>query len=267
MVTGVSSGIGMATALELARRGLHLIAAGRSAERTMPVVARILDDGGSAEFLSVDLSSLESVRSAIGSWLSTGRSLDVLVANAGVGAARGRTEDGFEIHFGVNHLGHFLLTVGLLPSLSDEARVVVVSSEAHRRARGIDLSAVRNRTGGLGGMAEYSTSKLANILFARRLASLRPGLRTYSLHPGVVATRIFPTLVRPFMPGAISPEEGADTSVWCVTAPELAGETGRYYIHRRPRQPSPEAEDDALAEELWERSAEWCGMAGEPGAH
>jgi retinol dehydrogenase 12 len=228
----------------------------------MPVVEEVLASGGSAEFLPLDLASLASAAAAAKAFLADGRQLDILIANAGVGGRWGTTQDGFEIHFGVNHLGHFMLTHHLRPSFRSGSRIVVVSSEAHRRADGIPFDRLQRRTRSPGGLPEYGVSKLANVLFARHLARLEPGLRTYSLHPGVVDTNIFPALASPFFRGKITPEEGAETSVWCATTPELDDETGGYYSRMRPREPSHVAQDDALAEELWERSAAWCSITG-----
>lgn len=261
MVTGPSSGIGRATAVEMARRGFHIMAAGRSEERTSPVVDQIRSEGGSAEYLHLDLSSLASARSAAQEFEDTGRTLDVLVNNAGVGGVRGLTEEGFEIHFGVNHLGHFMLTNHLRRTFRPGTRIVVVSSEVHRRADGIDFSRVRRSSRSMAGFAEYGVSKLANILFARRLAALQPDWRTYSLHPGVVATNIFPAMAGPFFRNRLTPEEGAETSVWCATAPELADRSGLYYSDRMERRPSAAARNDELAIELWTRSELWCGIA------
>jgi NAD(P)-dependent dehydrogenase (short-subunit alcohol dehydrogenase family) len=260
LVTGPSSGIGRATAIELAKLGLHVIAAGRSEERTGVVVDAINSLGGSAEFLHLDLSSLDSARGAARRFVESGRRLDVLVNNAGVGGTRGETEDGFEIHFGVNHLGHFMLTHHLGPALHQHSRIVVVSSEAHRRATGIDFDRVQHRSRAIGGLADYATSKLANILFARHLPLATPARNTYSLHPGVVDTNIFPPFTRFLFRGRITPEEGAMTSVWCATSPDVTDETGLYYSRQEVREPSATAGDEALAAELWARSAQWCGI-------
>ncbi len=257
MVTGASSGIGRATAEELARRGYHVVAAGRSEQRTLPVVEGIIDAGGSGEFLPLDLASLDSAREAARQFTDSGRTLDVLVDNAGVGGVRGLTTDGFELHFGINHLGHFMLTHHLQPSFRAGSRIVVVSSEAHRGAPGIDFDRVQRKTRSLSRLRDYGVSKLANILFARNLARRHPEWRTYSLHPGVVDTGIFPAFVKPFMK-LITPEEGAATPVWCATSDEVADESGLYYSRRRRRDPSDVAMDDGLAEELWHRSEQWC---------
>jgi NAD(P)-dependent dehydrogenase (short-subunit alcohol dehydrogenase family) len=262
LVTGASSGIGRETALALGRQGLHVIAAGRSEARTMAVVEQIASEGGSAELRSLDLSSLSAIADAAGHITERGLEIDVLVNNAGVGIARGITEDGFEIHFGVNHLGHFLLTELLGPALAKGARVVTVASAAHYRATGIDFQSVRSRTRSLLGWREYAMSKLANVLFTRELATRRPWLRTYAVHPGLVDTGIVPIWGKPFVqPRLLTPTEGADPVVWCATSAESAGETGLYYSRMRQEAPSSQARDDVLAAELWKRSATWCEIA------
>lgn len=261
LVTGPSSGIGRATAVELASHGFHVVAAGRSEERIIPVVESINASGGSAEFLLLDLASLESSRSAAQEFERSGRKLDVLVNNAGVGGVRGLSSDGFEIHFGVNHLGHFMLTHHLRRTLRPGSRIVVVSSEVHRRANGIDFERIRKKSRSVGGFAEYGVSKLANILFARRLAQLQPEWNTYSLHPGVVDTNIFPAMVGIFFRNRLTPEEGARTSVWCATSEDVVNESGLYYSRQQVWEPSLPAQDDDLARELWTRSERLCGLA------
>jgi retinol dehydrogenase 12 len=263
MITGPSSGIGKATALEMAKRGYHIVAAGRSEERTTQVVNTVNNNGGSAEYLHLDLASLSSCEKAARSFNDSGRTLDLLINNAGVGAVRGLTEDGFEIHFGVNHLGHFMLTHHLQPSLRPGSRVVMVSSEAHRRARGIDFARIRRSVGLLGVLNAYAVSKLANVLFANHLAHLQPHWRTYSVHPGVVDTNIFPTIVKPLLRNTETPEQAAQTSVWCATSDEIANQTGLYYSRMRQRHPSPPANDHDLGAELWRKSEKWCGVIHE----
>lgn len=263
IVTGISSGIGRATAMELGRRGWHLLGAGRSRDRTMPVVDAIRSAGGSAEFLELDLSSLESCLAASRRIVDGERPIELLVNNAGVGGRRGITADGFELHFGVNHLGHFMLTMGLEPMLGEGARVVQVTSAAHFNADGIDFARVRRRTRSLFGWREYAVSKLANMLFVRELARRRPLLHTYGVHPGMTDTGIFPAFVKPFLRGRLlTPEQGAETVIWCATADEPSGESGLYYRHMESRPPSDAALDDRLAIELWDRSLAWCREAG-----
>jgi retinol dehydrogenase 12 len=262
MITGPSSGIGRATALEMAKRGWHVVAAGRSEERTTEVVETIEQIGGSAEYLHLDLASLESAATAARAFVDSGRFLDVLINNAGVGTVWGRTVDGFEIHFGVNHLGHFMLTHHLRPSLAPGSRIVMVSSEAHRGAKGINFEKQRRTTGWFEVLTAYNVSKLANILYARHLAERSPNWRTYSLHPGMADTKIFPALVKPFLGELETPEEAARTSLWCATSAEVADHSGLYYSRMAVRDPSPVAQNEDLAAELWHRSEEWCGVTG-----
>lgn len=226
----------------------------------MPVVDQVVADGGRAQFLLIDLASLSSVRSATARLLDQGRPIHLLVNNAGIGMGRGVTADGFEIHFGVNHLGHFALTDRLAPLLTAGSRVVTVASAAHRRVAGIDFRHAVGRTRSLLGWREYAASKLANVLFTRELAVRRPGLRTYAVHPGLVDTGIIPAWVRPVVRSRLlSPTEGADPVVWCAVSPEVAGDSGLYYERRAVARPSPAGGDDGLAVELWERSAAWSG--------
>lgn len=220
------------------------------------------------ELLPLDLGSLASVRRCAEGFLARDLSLHVLVNNAGIAGIPGRTEDGFELAFGVNHLGHFLLTALLRERLIESApsRVVTVASQAHRRAPGIDWDAVREHTRTFTAWPEYSVSKLANVLFSRELATRLEGtgVSTYAVHPGVVASDIWrrvPAVVRPVMKlFMISNEEGAETTLWCASAPEVQQQSGLYWDRRRPREPSPVARDDGLARELWARSERWVGL-------
>ena len=269
LVTGASTGIGRVTAEELARRGGRVFLAGRSRERTLPVVEGIRRATGpeSAAFLPIDLSDLSSVRESARTFLELGLPLHALVNNAGLAGVRGLTPDGFEITFGTNHLGPFLLTLLLLDRLKESApsRIVNVASRAHRRAKSIDWEAQRRPATSTGAIDEYSVSKLANVLFtkelARRLAG--SGVTAYALHPGVVATEIWRELpwglrhlAKLFM---ISPEAGARTTLHCATAPEATLTSGAYYDSGNPVRPSRAADDPALAAELWRRSLEWTG--------
>jgi retinol dehydrogenase 12 len=272
LVTGANTGIGKVTAVELARAGAQVILACRSAEKTAPVVDEIrrATDAKRAEFIHLDLASLDSVRTCAAELLARGQPLHILVNNAGVAGHRGLTADGFELTFGVNHVGPFLFTLLLLDRLkaSAPARVVTVSSQAHYRTKGIPWDRVRERTRTRTGLSEYGVSKLANVLFsaelARRLES--SGVTTYSLHPGVIASDIWRRVPSPLRVVAkafmSSNEEGARTSLHCATAPELAGETGLYYDSCRPRKPGRAARDEQLARELWTRSLDWTRLPG-----
>lgn len=266
IVTGANAGIGRATALELARAGARVWLACRSRAKTEPVLAEIAAAGGRADFLELDLADLAQVRQAAAAFLALDVPLHLLVNNAGLAGQRGETKDGFELAFGVNHLGHFLLTTLLLDRLkaSAPARIVNVASASHYQHKGpIDWARVRGKTRSVTGLDEYAVSKLANVLFTRELARRLYGTRvtTYALHPGVIASDIWRripwplrSVARAFMK---STEDGARTSLWCATAPALAEHSGRYYDDCQERRPSRTALDDELAAELWKRSEAW----------
>ena len=248
LVTGANTGIGRATAGDLASRGGKVFVACRSADKGRATAAEITAATGNdaVVFLPLDLADLASVRRCAAEFLDRGEPLHVLINNAGVGGARGLTRDGFELGFGINHLGHFALTTALLGCLAASApsRVVTVASDAHYQAKGIDFDAVRRPTASRTGLREYAVSKLSNVLFSQELARRTEGrgITTYALHPGVVASDIWrrvPWPVRPLMKlRMLSTEQGAATSLYCATAPELDGVTGRFYDNSREREPS-----------------------------
>jgi NAD(P)-dependent dehydrogenase (short-subunit alcohol dehydrogenase family) len=268
VVTGANTGIGRVTAEQLAARGARVVLACRSEEKTRPVVEGIRAAGGQAEFARLDLADLGSVR-ACGAALAAGSpAIDILVNNGGVGGQRGTTADGFELMFGTNHVGHFVLTMLLMNRLraAERPRIVTVASKVHFDAQGIDFERVRRPTRALTGMPEYAVSKLANVLFTKELARrLGPsGPHTYAVHPGVVASDIWRRIPWPIRPlvtrRMLTNEEGAATSLYCATHPEVADHTGRYYARCREKAPSPLAEDPELAARLWAKSAEWTGV-------
>jgi len=266
LVTGANTGIGRITAVALANEGARVVLAGRSAKRTEPVVQEIRAEHGeeAARFLPLDLSSLRAVDEAADTFLADGGPLDLLVNNAGLAGAKGRTDDGFEVAFGVNHMGHFRLTQRLLGRIAEsgDARIVTVASRAHMRTEGIDFDAVRQTTATPTGFPEYCVSKLANVLFSAELARRCEDVHTYALHPGVVATDVWrkvPWPIRPLVKVFMrSEEEGAATSIYCSTSAEVADHSGRYYEDCKEKQPSGRGEDAALASELWRRSEAWC---------
>jgi NAD(P)-dependent dehydrogenase (short-subunit alcohol dehydrogenase family) len=261
LVTGANTGIGRITARELARRGADVFLATRSLARTQPAldeIARLTGRPG-AHWLELDLADLASVRACAERFLATGRPLHLLVNNAGLGGQRGLSRDGLELTFGVNHMGHFLLTRLLRERLveSAPARVVTVASRAHQWASGLDWAELRRPTRSLSGIREYMVSKLANVLFSaelgRQLAG--SGVSSYAVHPGVVDTEIWrqvPRLLRPLLKlrGLRDPEQGALTTLYCaLQAPQQ--ETGRYYADSALKTPSRLAQDQQLAAELW----------------
>lgn len=256
LVTGANTGIGRVTALELARRGAKLWVACRNRDKTEPVLREL---GAAARFVELDLSDLDSVRACAEQVLGDRDPLHVLINNAGLAGIRGVTKQGFELTFGVNHLGPFLLTQLLLPKLTQQpgARVVNVSSKAHYDAKGIDFSALRGPGKRIGAFHEYTVSKLANVLHAKELARryAGAGLHAYALHPGVVASDVWRQVPQPFRAllklRMISNEEGAKTTLYCATSPEAAEQNGRYYDSCREKVPSAVAESASLAAELW----------------
>jgi len=271
VITGANTGIGKITARELARRGAHVILACRSLDKTQPVIDEIKKESGNdkIEFVALDLADLASVRRCAEDLLARKIPIHGLINNAGLAGSRGTTKDGFELTFGTNHLGHYLFTRLLLDRIKESgpARIVNVASASHYQARGINWDALRAKTKSPTGLPEYAVSKLANVLFTKELARRLEGSKvtTYALHPGVVATDVWRRVPRPvrwvmkkFM---VTPEEGAQTSIRCATAPELASETGRYYDRDgKERRPNKLANDEELAKTLWTKSAEWTGL-------
>jgi len=274
IVTGSNSGIGKVTALELARRGAHVIMACRTLSKAQAVADEIKQETGNqqVEVVQLDLGSLESVRKCATELLARELPIHALINNAGLTVGlrgdRTLTPEGFERTFGTNHLGHYLLTRLLLDRIKQTpgARIVNVSSHSHYLARKINWDAFR-RAGGRVGLKEYEVSKLCNVLFSRELARrlAGTGVTTYALHPGQVATDIWRRLPGPaawlFKKIMITPEQGAVSSLHCATSPEAASETGLYYDEKgKQKHPSRIAQDDELARTLWTKSAEWTGL-------
>jgi dehydrogenase/reductase SDR family protein 13 len=266
-VTGANTGIGKATAFELARRGGRVVLASRSEEKTRPVMAEIeaAVPGAKLDFYALDLANLSSVDRCAKSFLDSGAELDVLVNNAGLAGATGTTRDGFEVTTGTNHLGPFHLTELLLPRLREapQGRVVNVASKAHFSAKKLDCSVFEKPiSSATGTLPLYSQSKLMNVIHAKELARRLAGtaVTTYSLHPGVVASDVwrevpwpFRSLMKLFM---ITNEEGALTQLRCATDETLAKSTGRYFDKQREIPSNPVAEGEDVGRELFERSSE-----------
>ena len=271
VVTGATSAIGKAAAAALAVLGATVVLVGRDRGRTEAAAAEIGPAGASPPRAEVaDLASLEQVRGLAEKVAGLER-IDVLINNAGLVLGERRiTPDGLEHVFALNHLAPFLLTSLLLPKMtaSAPARVVTVTSDAHSAAR-LDLSDP-NLEHGWDSWRSYANSKLANILFTRELARRLDGtgVTANCAHPGMVRTgfgrdsrpllKLGITIARPFM---LSPERGADTIVYLASSPDVAGQTGGYYVKRQRREPSAAARDDAAARELWELSEKLTGLA------
>lgn len=266
LVTGANTGIGKETVRGLAARGARVVLAGRSEAKTRTAMTEIADATGNTDldYLPLDLGDLASVQSAAETFLASGEPLHVLINNAGLAGSRGMTASGFELAFGTNHVGPFLLTELLRDHIveSGPGRIVNVASMGHYRADGVDWDAVRRPTVTRTAFDEYCVSKLANVLHAQELGRRLEGtgVTTYSLHPGTIASDVWrevPFGLRQVMKLFMkSTEQGARTTLYCATSPDVAGQTGRYYDNQREKAPSKVATPE-LAAELWERSEAW----------
>ncbi len=281
LVTGANSGLGYATALELARHGARVLLACRNPVRAEQALQRLRTEGAAGELVELDLSSLASVAAAAADIGSRLASLDLLVLNAGVMAPpRTLTQDGFELQLGTNHLGHFALAARLLPLLlaAPAPRVVSVSSGAHRMGRVAfdDLMGERS----YGRWSAYGQSKLANLLFIRELdRRFGNSLTAAAAHPGYAATDLQTGQGQPLMELVMrcgnatiaqSAAQGAWPSLYAATAPDVRG--GEYFgpglleLRGHPTRAgrSRAAQDDAVAARLWQVSEQLTGVPFEP---
>lgn len=277
LITGANSGIGFVTAQALAARGAEVILACRRPEAAQEACARIRQVCPEAKLhtLTLDVSSLESVRRAAAIVLDKWPVLDVLINNAGIASMKRKTSvDGFELTFATNHLGPFLLTQLLLPAIkSPGGRIVNVASTAHRQGH-IHFDDL-NLKAGYKVFKAYSQSKLANVLFTRELSRRLQGkgITVNSLHPGAVKTNIWPgdhwyeklasAAIKLFL---ITAEEGAKTTIWLASSEAVADKSGGYYYQCREARISREAADDEVARRLWDISMEWTGLLVSPTA-
>lgn len=263
LITGVTSGIGKETALGLARRGMRVAIVGRDADRTRATADWIKREAGTDQvsFLLADLSSQTDVRKVAREVRERYPRLDVLVNNAGaIFTRRETTVDGFERTWALNHLAYFLLTHELLGLLkaSAPARIVNVASTMHTGGI-IDFNDLQGEKR-YRGIRAYSQSKLANVLFtyalARRLEGT--GITANCLHPGGVATgfgqntpgalKLLMKLAKPFL---ITAEQGAATSIYLASSPDVEGASGGYFAKCKPARSSAASRDEALQERLW----------------
>ncbi len=271
MITGATSGIGRASALELGRLGAKLVLVCRNRERGQELVREIQRAGNpDVELMVANLESRAAIRKLAADFIATGKPLHVLMNNAGVfNMKRALTSDGLEEVFAVNHLAYFMLTLLLLDRIKESApaRIINISSDLHQRAtiKFDDLGGERS----YGGMSSYAQSKLGNVLFtyelARRLAGT--GVTVNCVHPGAVATNLANNsgaiigaawkLAGAFMK---SPDKGARTQVYLASSPEVEGVTGKYFIDAKEARSSAESHDAAIARRLWEVSAKMTGL-------
>jgi NAD(P)-dependent dehydrogenase (short-subunit alcohol dehydrogenase family) len=257
LVTGVSSGLGYETARVLAMRGAHIVGAARTVEKAASALSSLGVEGTP---VACELSDLAHVRAAVAS--VTGQ-LDGIIANAGIMALPTlQQRDGIELQFLTNHVGHFVLVTGLMGQLTAAGRVVVLSSLAHRMAKGLELD-------NLSGERDYhpwrmyGRSKMANILFARGLSKrLSQGQVANSVHPGVIATNLARHVPNPeamfdrMRPQMKTIPQGAATQCYVAVRPEISGVTATYYSDCAPAEALPPGEDDEAAEQLWQATME-----------
>ncbi|CAJ1074887.1 dehydrogenase/reductase SDR family member 13-like [Xyrichtys novacula] len=279
IITGGNTGIGKATALHLARKGARVILACRNRNKAEAAIAEIQQETGSTDvfYMHLDLASLKSVRHLCENFLKSESRLDLLINNAGL-VADGRTEDGFGIEFGVNHLGHFLLTCLLLERLKEAGggRVVTLASIAHRWGH-VDFDALAaNKDLGTGRYSwqffqAYCNSKLCNVLFTHELAKRlkKTDVTCYSVHPGVVRTelsrhvslwqKVFIEPVARLL--FLDPEAGAQTTLHCCLQEGIEPLSGQYFFCCEPQNVCANAKDDEVARKLWEVSEKLCGLS------
>ncbi|XP_065887759.1 retinol dehydrogenase 13-like [Dysidea avara] len=276
IITGANTGIGKETAIDLAKRNAKVILACRDVERGKQAEKEIKRASKSDEvsFKQVDLASFASIKKFAAEILEEESRIDILINNAGImRCPYWKTEDGFEMQFGVNHLGHFLLTNLLLDRIKESpaSRIVVVSSRAHTRAKGINFDDINSENSYDPGVA-YAQSKLANNLFTLALSKRLSGanVTVNCLHPGVIYTELGRHLKLRWLMKIIlmpvvllmvkTPWQGAQTNIYCAVAEELEGVSGRYFADCKEKEPSPAALDELAAEQLWSLSIKLTGL-------
>lgn len=268
LITGANSGIGLATSIELAKMNIEVIMLCRNEKKGLESkeIVKIKSQSDHVHLKICDLGNLNSVRSIVKEIKSEFHKLDILINNAGVvSPKRLETTDGFEYHLGINHLGHFLLTNLLLENLlnSEQGRIINVSSGAYKWAEFYVDDPHLTKSYNL--FKAYGQSKLANILFTKELAKRmkNTNVTANSLHPGAVSTNIgidrktgFGTMVHKILsPFFKTPFEGAETSIYLATSPNVSSVTGEYFVDKKIKKLSKTAKNEEVAKLLWEWSA------------
>ncbi len=269
LVTGATAGIGKVTAQSLAELGAKVIVVSRNKEKCASTVEIIKQQTGNKEvnFIAADLSIQKDIYRVAEEFKKTFSKLDVLVNNAGaIFTSHQLSQDGLEMTFALNHLSYFLLTNLLIDSLknSSAARVVNVSSIAHESGK-IDFDNLQGKHK-YSGWSAYCQSKLANVLFTYELSRRLKGTKitANALHPGVVGTNfgsnnkgIMGKLVRLYLKlFSISDKDGAQTSIYLATSPEVENITGEYFVKKKTHPSAPSTYDQSLAAKLWQVSSE-----------
>ena len=271
IITGANTGIGKQTAIDLAKRNARVIIGCRNVERgkQAEMDIRNLSKNENVHFRLLDLASFASIRKFCSQVLAEEPRLDILINNAGImRCPHWKTEDGFEMQFGVNHLGHFLLTNLLLERIKEApaGRIVVVSSLGHKRAKEINFDDI-NSTQLYDPKFAYGQSKLANNLFTIALHKRLAGTNVIvnCLHPGIIYTELARYMDIPLwtkillVPIALlilkTPWQGAQTTIYCAVDKEVDGVSGLYFADCKRKEPAPQALDELAAEKLWSLSA------------
>ncbi len=269
IITGSTSGIGKETAMELARRGATLVLPVRDIAKGNALKEEIIHKTGNShvEIIQCDLSSFKSVRNFVSDFREKYNELHILINNAGLWESKHiKSADGIEMIWAVNHLAPFLLTNLLLDVMKRSApgRIINVSSEAHRTGT-INFNDLEGNKR-WNSYRAYAQSKLANILFTGKLAELlnHDNITVNCLHPGVVATRLFnwfpEFLIKIASLFMLSPEKGAQTTIYLATSSEVENITGKYFSRKRIRKPLIRKNDPELVDKLWNISMEMTGL-------
>jgi NAD(P)-dependent dehydrogenase (short-subunit alcohol dehydrogenase family) len=275
LVTGANSGMGKATVAALADKGYHVVMLCRSEQRGKEAYEQIMQvPGRSVSLMLCDLASMQSIRLFCDAFKEEYNHLDVLINNAGVITLdRRETLDGLELQFGVNHIGHFLLTLSLLDTLAQtpSSRIVVVGSGAYKVGR-IHFDDI-NLTKGYNVVRSYGQSKLANLLFVRELARRLEdsGIATTvnAAHPGAVGTQMGvdrstgfgKTIMKLLGKVFLTPEEGARTAVFLATDASVSDISGEYFFKSQIWPTTPRGRDMSIAQRLYELSESICGLS------